>query len=99
MSISAIELGAPRAIGVSVSEDAFSVELADGRTLAVPVSWYPRLVHASEAERANWRLNGNGSGIHWPDIEEDVSIEGLLAGRPSQEAQKSLNRWLSERRK
>ena len=99
MSISATEFGTPRAVSVSVTDDTLSVELSDGRTLAVPSGWFPRLAHATPAERASWRLIGNGSGIHWPAIEEDLSVAGLIAGRPSQESSKSLNRWLASRAK
>ncbi len=68
-------------VAVSVTEDALSVDLSDGRTIAVPLAWYPRLVHASAEERGNWRLIAGGDGIHWSDLDEDISVEGLLAGR------------------
>jgi len=84
-------------IGVH-STRALVVELVDGRTIAVPLAWYPRLTHGSPAERARWRFIGQGEGIHWPDLDEDISVEGLLAGRRSGETQASLRRWL-ERRK
>jgi Protein of unknown function (DUF2442) len=87
------ELAEARAQRVSVTEDTLTVELVDGRTVTVPVTWYPRLAHGSLAERANWRLIGEGEGIHWPDLDEDISIEGLLAGRRSGETQASLRRW------
>ena len=86
MSISAIEIVVPYAIDVLVTEDTLSVELSDGRTISVPIEWYPRLVQGSHSERSNWRLIGRGEGIHWPDLDEDISIEGLLAGRPSGES-------------
>lgn len=70
----------PRAIQVSVNEDELSVELADGRRVSVPLAWFPRLLHASADQRGNWRLLGEGQGIHWPDIDEDLSVEGLLRG-------------------
>ncbi len=69
------------------------MDLADGRTLAVPLAWYPRLLHATPAERANWRLIGNGQGIHWPDLDEDISVGNLLAGKPSGESQASFKLW------
>ena len=78
----------------TVTEDTLTVELSDGRTIAVPLAWYPRLIHATARERGNWRLVGNGQGIHWPDLDEDVSVEGLLAGRPCGESQESFRRWL-----
>jgi hypothetical protein len=83
---------------VTVTDDALIVDLVDGRTVSVPVSWYPRLAHGTPAERSNWRLLGRGEGIHWPDLDEDISVAGLLAGRPSGETQSSLQRWLKSRR-
>jgi len=83
---------------VSVTEDALVVELVDGRTITVPLAWYPRLAHGSPNERADWRFIGEGEGIHWPQLDEDISIEGLLAGRRSGETQASLRRWLELRK-
>jgi hypothetical protein len=83
---------------VTVTDDALIVDLVDGRTVSVPVSWYPRLAHGTRAERSNWRLLGRGEGTHWPDLDEDISVAGLLAGRPSGETQSSLQRWLKSRR-
>lgn len=97
MAILAVELHVPDAVDVRVTEDTLSVELSDGRTISVPLGWYPRLEHASPAERANWRLIGQGQGIHWDDIDEDISVEGLLAGKPSGESQASFKRWLQGR--
>jgi hypothetical protein len=97
MAISAIEIVVPDALDVKVSEDTLSVDLTDGRTISVPLGWYPRLEHANPKERANWRFIGKGEGIHWEDIDEDVSIEGLLAGKPSGESQTSFKRWLKAR--
>lgn len=98
MTISAPELNLPRATNVTLSGDALSVDLSDGRSLSVPLSWYPRLLDATAAERCNWRMIGGGIGIQWPDIEEDLSVEGLIAGRPSQESSRSLERWLKQRK-
>ena len=84
MNISTVEVRVPDAEDVTVTEDTLTAELSDGRTISVPLAWYPRLVHATEEERGNWRLIGGGQGIHWPDLDEDVSVEGLLAGRPIQ---------------
>jgi hypothetical protein len=98
MSRLAIERKVPLAVDVIVTEDALSVDLADGRTIAVPLGWYPRLEAATPQERNNWRMIGNGLGIHWQDIDEDIRVEGLLAGRPSGESQKSFKRWLDGRR-
>jgi hypothetical protein len=72
-----------RIVGVSVGEHTLSVDLVDGRTITVPLAWYPRLLHASASERANWKIAGGGFGIHWPSIDEDLSSEGLLRGAPA----------------
>ena len=98
MNISAPDFNLPRAVAATVNESELRLDLSDGRTLSVPISWYPRLVHASVQERANWKITGGGEGLHWPDIEEDISVEGLIAGRPSRESQASLARWLSSRK-
>jgi hypothetical protein len=84
---------------VAVSGDTLSVELADGRTVAVPLAWYPRLMHATPAERASWRLIGGGRGIHWPGVDEDISVANLLAGQPSAESQSSFKKLLAGRTK
>lgn len=97
MTTSAIAIDAPSAASVTVSEDTLSVDLTDGRSISVPIEWFPRLVHATPQEREKWRLIGNGQGIHWEEIDEDISVEGLLAGKPSGESQASLKRWLSQR--
>ena len=97
MSISAIEIDVPNAIDVAVTDDTLSVELSDGRSVSVPLAWYPRLVHADQTERGKWRFIGQGEGIHWEAVDEDLSVEGLLAGRPSGESQRSFQQWLSIR--
>jgi hypothetical protein len=97
MHISTIEIEVPTAEDLRVTDDTLSVDLSDGRTVSVPLAWYPRLANATEAERSNWRLIGKGYGIHWDDLDEDISIEGLLAGRPSGESQASLKKWLTSR--
>jgi len=79
----------PCAQDVRVTEDELEVSLTDGRRIAVPLVWYPRLLHASAAQRGNWQLLGDGEGIHWPDVDEDLSVEGLLRGSPSPEARRS----------
>lgn len=81
MKTSAVETQLPDAIGVDVTGNALIVELSDGRTIAVPVDWYPRLAHATEKERANWRIIGRGQGIHWEDVDEDVSVRDAVAGK------------------
>ena len=97
MSILKTEPREARARAVSVSEDTLAVELQDGRTVSVPIAWYPRLSHGSESERRDWRLIGDGLGIHWPQLDEDISVEGLLLGYPSNESAKSIQRWLDAR--
>jgi len=87
-----------RARRVSVADDVLSVELVDGRTISVPVEWYPRLAHGNAAEQNHWRLIGDGEGIHWPDLDEDISVDGLLAGRRSGESPASLRGWLDARK-
>jgi hypothetical protein len=86
-----------KARSVSVTEDTLAVDLSDGRTISVPLAWFPRLMHGTRRERSNWRFVAGGEGIHWPDLDEDVSVEGLLAGRPSGESQSSFKRWLEKR--
>ena len=97
MTTLAIEFEIPSAENVTVTEETLSVDLSDGRTISVPTAWYPRLLHAEPNERENWQLIGNGHGIHWEDIDEDISVEGLLAGKPSGESQRSFKKWLEAR--
>jgi hypothetical protein len=97
MSISTVEIEVPFARAVTVTDDGLSVDLSDGRTICAPLAWYPRLLHGTAAERANWRPIGDGTGIHWPDLDEDISVEGLLAGKPSGESQSSFAKWLKGR--
>ena len=92
-----IDSSALKATSARLSDDTLSVDLADGRSLSVPLAWYPRLLHGSSAERGRYRLIGGGEGIHWPDLDEDISVEGIVAGRPSGESQKSFQRWLESR--
>src|SRR5437762_6866996 len=99
MSTSESELIGALALSVSVSNDALVADLADGRTVTVPLAWYPRLAHGTPTERNNWRLIGRGEGIHWPDLDEDISVASLLAGHPSGESQTSLHRWLESRQR
>lgn len=86
-----------RAQRVTATEDSVVVDLRDGRTVSAPLAWYPRLLHGTPEERDNWRLIGSGEGIHWPDLDEDLSIDCLISGRPSGESQASLKRWLELR--
>ncbi|MCX7046999.1 MAG: DUF2442 domain-containing protein [Candidatus Sumerlaeota bacterium] len=88
----------PIAVDLSVTEDDLVVSLSDGRRIFVPLAWYPRLLNGSSSERQNWQLLGNGYAIEWPDLDEHIGVEGLLAGRHSGESSQSLNRWLASRR-
>ena len=97
-SITELRLSMARAEEVFVTEDALTAELEDGRTISVPIVWYPRLSYGTQKERENWCMIGKGSGIHWPDLDEDISIENMLVGSPSGESQKSLQRWLDGRK-
>jgi hypothetical protein len=97
MSTLAIEMRALEAQHVVVTEDTLAVELADGRTISAPIAWYPRLLHGSPEERSNWRLIGKGEGIHWPDLDEDISVENILLGKPSGESARSFKSWLESR--
>ncbi|MBA7526953.1 hypothetical protein ES705_19124 [subsurface metagenome] len=99
MNTLAIEIQIPNAQSVTVTDDTLSVDLSDGRSISVPLAWFPRLLYATPRERDNWRLIGNGHGIHWEDIDEDISIEGLIAGKPSGEGQTSFEKWLKKRSK
>ena len=99
MSILAASSGAQRATKATVTEDTLTAEINDGRTISVPLVWYPRLLDATPDERQNLQLIGNGEGIHWPDVDEDVSVDNLLSGQPSGESAASFQRWLEARRK
>jgi hypothetical protein len=87
----------PIAVNACIAANQLVVELADGRSLSVPLDWYPRLLHGSETERGNWQMLGDGYAIEWPDLDEHIGIEGLLAGRRSGESAASLERWLAGR--
>ena len=89
----------PSAVNVSIRDDKLIVDLADGRTIVIPLEWYPRLVHGSRKERQNWKLLGNGYAIEWPDLDEHIGVEGLVAGRRSGEGKKSFAQWLSRHRR
>ncbi len=99
MNSLAIEVEIPKVENVIVTDETLSVELSDGRTISVPLAWYPRLLNATEKEKKNWRLIGRGMGIHWEDIDEDISVKALLLGRASGESQQSLKKWLGKRKK
>lgn len=98
MNSLAAERQEPRARSVGVSEESLTVDLTDGRTLIVPLVWFPRLWHGTAEERKNFEIFGDGTYIHWPDLDEDLTIAGLLAGLPSNEAPQSVKKWLDARR-
>lgn len=91
-----IEIQEARAQNVTMSKDSLTVDLVDGRTIIVPLAWYPRLWHGTPEKRGNFEIIGDGTLIHWPDLDEDISVSGILAGRRSGESQQSLKRWLEE---
>ena len=97
MTISRVEMDVPAAQGVRLTDDSLEVQLSDGRSVVVPLQWFPRLLHATTGERERWRLIGDGQGIHWEMLDEDVSVGALLVGRPSMESQSSFKRWLEAR--
>lgn len=94
MTSSVVSVPLPTAVGIVVTDDSLIAELSDGRKITVPLAWYPRLVHATSEERRNWQLIGKGEGIHWPDLDEDLSVEGFIKGLKSGESPKSFQRWL-----
>jgi Protein of unknown function (DUF2442) len=98
MSISRVDIEVPNALTVELTDDAIIVELSDARSISGPLAWYPRPLQGSSRERQNWRLIGGGQGVHWNDLEEDISVENLLAGRRSGESHASFKRWLGTRR-
>jgi uncharacterized protein DUF2442 len=98
MSTFTVEIDVPFARDVAVTDDTLSVELSDGRAISVPLTWYPRLLHSTASERANWQLIGKGEGIHWPGLDEDISVKGLIAGKPSGESPASFAKWLEQRK-
>ena len=86
-----------RVVAVSINDDTLAVDLEDGRSIAVPIGWYPRLAYGTPAERLHWQISGGGYGIHWPDLDEDIGVEGLLLGWKSSESLASLGKWLQKR--
>ena len=97
MSIFVTEIKVAKAQNVSITDDSLIVDLDDGRTITVPLGWYPRLLQASSEELKNWRLIGKGEGIHWQDLDEDISVENLLSAKQSGESPESFKRWLAKR--
>ena len=94
MNTSSVDTATPTAESLKVTDDTLTVDLSDGRSLSVPLDWFPRLIHATSVERKRWRLIGRGRGIHWDLLDEDISIDNLLAGKHSGESQASLEKWL-----
>jgi len=94
----AVALVLPRVVNVTINDDTLSVDLEDGRTVSVPIGWYPRLAHGTPAERADFQVSSAGYGIHWPDLDEDIGVEGLLLGKKSTESPASFERWLQRRK-
>ena len=92
-----VTLTLPRIVSVTVTDDTLSVDLEDGRTISGPIGWYPRLAHGTPEERARFEVSSAGYGIHWPDLDEDIGIEGFLLGKRSTESPRSFERWLQGR--
>lgn len=98
MSSFMIDSEIANAVDLTISDATFTVSLDEGSVLSTPISWYPRVLHGTGQERNNYRFIGNGSGIHWPDLDEDISVQSLIPGHHSQESQKSLEKWLKSRK-
>jgi hypothetical protein len=98
MTASPTGIAAPLAVRAATPDGMLAAGLGNGRTVSVPLAWYPRLLHATVAERENWRLIGRSEAVHWPDIDEDISVASLIEGRPSGESAASLQRWLAGRK-
>jgi hypothetical protein len=94
MTSFSVDIRSARVQAVVITDDTLTVDLTDGRTISAPLAWYPRLSHATPEERDHWRLIGDREGIHWTDLDEDVSVENLLLGKSSGESQRSFERWL-----
>ena len=97
MTSSNLEIQVPRVRSVVFTSTTLTFDLEDGRSVSAPLDWFPRLLHGTPDERAHWRLIGDGYGVHWPELDEDLSVEGMLAGRRSMESQRSFRRWLDRR--
>lgn len=97
MATSPLELDVPAVQSVSIGKDHFTFHLADGRSVSAPLDWFPRLRHGSVRERRNWQLTGAAFGVHWPDLDEDISVENMILGRKSGESARSFQAWLERR--
>jgi len=93
-----VTLTQARAVNVVVTDDTLAVDLEDGRTVSVPIGWYPRLAYGTPVERVHFQIGGSGYGIHWPDLDEDIGVDGLLLGKKSTESSASFERWLQRRK-
>jgi len=99
MAISTTDLVTAKAQNIEVTDDTLTLDLTDGRSISAPLAWYPRLLHGNSEELSHWEFIGDGEGIHWPELDEDLSVEGIVLGRRSGESQRSFQRWLDERAK
>jgi len=97
MPSAVVTFAPPRVVHVTIDDETLSLDLEDGRTVSVPIGWYPRLAYGTPAERAHFQVSGAGYGIHWPDLDEDIGVEGLLLGKKSTESPGSFERWLQRR--
>src|SRR5437899_1185432 len=96
--MNSVEVTLARVLSVLVTDDTLSVDLEDGRTVSVPIGWYPRLATGTDSERNNFEISAAGYGVHWPDLDEDIGVEGLLVGKRSSESPNSFERWLNVRK-
>ena|SRR6266478_2136832 len=96
--MNSVEVTLARVLNVLVTDDTLSVDLEDGRTVSVPIGWYPRLASGTDSERSNFEISGAGYGVHWPDLDEDIGVEGLLLGKRSSESPNSFEQWLNRRK-
>ena len=96
--MNSVEVTLARVLNVLVTDDTLSVDLEDGRTVSVPIGWYPRLASGTDSERGNFEISGAGYGVHWPDLDEDIGVEGLLLGKRSSESPNSFEQWLKRRK-
>ena len=93
-----VTLALPKVVNVIINDDTLTVDLEDGRTVSAPIGWYPRLAYGTPAERANFQISGAGYGIHWPDLDEDIGVDGLIVGKKSTESLASFEHWLQNRK-
>ena len=98
MSSSVVEVQEARARSVTVNPEALAIDLVDGRTIIAPLMWFPRLWHGTAQERSRFEIFGDGAYIHWPELDEDLTVAGVLAGRRSGESSESLEKWLTSRK-